>query len=191
MSSIARRRDDEYDDAAPRGSIPEHDRSGALRMPGPRPLPRGGLYVVPDAAYPERRTEALGRRDEANDAARHEVLRRAGIREPRAARAPRPVLGLLPLWLVVYAFLNIGDLVSTHMGLGVGMNEGNPLMAGLLDRFGFAALIGYKGFVVVVVSVGVLLLAKLHPRIAGATVAVCNALVGLAVVINLTQFVLR
>src|SRR5437879_2212865 len=40
----------------------------------------------------------------------------------------------LAIWLVVYALLNVGDLVTTYLGLSLGLREANPLMSGLLVR---------------------------------------------------------
>ncbi len=94
----------------------------------------------------------------------------------------------LTLWLALFVLLNIGDLVSTYLALGVGMREGNPLMSTLLQRYGFWALIVYKLGVIVVVSVGVVLLRRYHPRLAQVTLFVCNALVFAAVFLNLIQF---
>ncbi len=92
------------------------------------------------------------------------------------------------VWLAVYVSLNVGDLASTYVGLHSGLHEGNPLMRTLLDQHGFGALIVYKVIVVVAVAVGLGALYRRHPRLAGVTLAVCNVLVGLAVVANLVQF---
>ena len=95
-----------------------------------------------------------------------------------------PVLALL---IGLFILLNIGDLVSTYVALGIGMREGNPLMSVLLARFGFGALILYKLLVVAVVGIGVVLLRRFHPRLAQITILVCNVLVLLAVVLNVVQ----
>lgn len=94
----------------------------------------------------------------------------------------------LVLWLGLFVLLNIGDLVSTYVALGIGMREGNPLMSSLLQHYGFASLIVYKVAVVVVVGGGVLLLRRYHPRLAQVTLYVCNALVFLAVFLNVLQY---
>jgi hypothetical protein len=91
-------------------------------------------------------------------------------------------------WLGLFVLLNVGDLVSTYLALGMGMREGNPLMSALLQQYGFAALILYKIAVVAVVGIGVWLLRRYHPRLAQVTLFVCNALVFLAVFLNVLQF---
>jgi len=95
---------------------------------------------------------------------------------------------LLVAFLIVYAAINMADLLSTYVGLQHGLHEGNPLMSHLLTNYGFSALIAYKLFVVGIVWGGVLLLRKGHPRIARITVVVCNLLVASAVVLNVVQF---
>lgn len=94
----------------------------------------------------------------------------------------------MAFWIGLFVLLNIGDLVSTYLALGIGMREGNPLMSSLLQHYGFAALILYKVVVVVIVGGGVLLLRRYHPRLAQITLYVCNALVFLAVFLNVLQF---
>ena len=118
-------------------------------------------------------------------------------RAPAPDRAAQPAarsrahLGLLPLWLALFALLNAGDLISTYMGLHGGLREGNPLMGSLLLHYGFVALIVYKVLVVAAVTIGVLLLRRFHRGIAGATVWICNALVLAVVVLNVLQYVAR
>jgi hypothetical protein len=92
------------------------------------------------------------------------------------------------LLLGLFVLLNIGDLISTYVALGVGMREGNPLMSSLLAHYGFVSLIVYKVAVVGVVGGGVLLLQRFHPRLAHVTLWVCNALVFAAVFLNLLQY---
>ena len=104
-----------------------------------------------------------------------------------ATRVRRPGATMV-LLLGLFVLLNIGDLVSTYVALGIGMREGNPLMSTLLAHYGFAALIVYKTAVVTVVGGGVLLLQHFHPRLAHVTLWVCNALVLAAVVLNLLQY---
>jgi hypothetical protein len=94
----------------------------------------------------------------------------------------------MTLLLGLFVLLNIGDLVSTYVALGIGMREGNPLMSSLLQHYGFASLIVYKVAVVVVVGGGVLLLQRFQPRLAHVTIWVCNALVFAAVFLNILQF---
>ena len=94
----------------------------------------------------------------------------------------------LVVFLIVYAAINVADLLSTYVGLQRGLHEGNPLMGHLLASYGFSALIAYKLLVVGVVSCGVLVLRRAHPRVARITVVVCNLLVAGAVVLNLVQF---
>jgi hypothetical protein len=53
--------------------------------------------------------------------------------------------------LAVLIALNIADLVSTHLVLGRGGSEGNPLVAPLIDGLWAAALV--KGLVLVVIAV--------------------------------------
>lgn len=104
-----------------------------------------------------------------------------------ATRARR-VTPTLAIWLAVFVVLNVGDLISTYLALGIGMREGNPLMSTLLARYGFPALIVYKLGVVLVVGVGVILLRRVHPRLAQVTLVVCNVLVFTAVFLNVLQF---
>jgi hypothetical protein len=96
----------------------------------------------------------------------------------------------LVLLLAVFALLNMGDLVSTYVGLHGGLREGNPLMSTLLLHYGFVALIGYKLLVVLAVSAGVFLLRTFHRGIATATIWICNGLVFAVVLLNVLQFVL-
>jgi hypothetical protein len=107
---------------------------------------------------------------------------------PTRARMLTPAL---TFWLVVYALLNVGDLVSTYLGLAAGLREANPLMSGLLMHFGFGALIAYKLVVIVAVVAGAMALFRMHPRAAYLTVHVCNALVFAAVALNVVQMLMR
>jgi hypothetical protein len=106
----------------------------------------------------------------------------------RTRGAVRPSL---VLWLVVYVLLNVGDLVSTYVGLQAGLHEANPLMSGLLAQSGFGALIAYKLVVIVAVVGGAIALLRMHPRAAYLTVHVCNSLVFLAVFLNGAQMLLH
>ncbi len=97
----------------------------------------------------------------------------------------------LPLTMVIgivlYVLLNVGDVLSTWIGLHTGLHEGNPLMSRLLATYGFSALIAYKVAVVVAVSAGVTKLSRSYRRVAMGTLIICNVLVGLAVLLNLLQ----
>ena len=95
---------------------------------------------------------------------------------------------LLTVALALFAILNIADLASTFIGLQHGLREGNPLMSGLLMRFGFGALIAYKFAVIALVSGGVYILHAYHARISLLTITICNALVFAVVLLNLVQF---
>jgi hypothetical protein len=100
----------------------------------------------------------------------------------------RKAVSLAPLGVALFVVLNIADLLSTYVALGIGFHEGNPLMSALLARFGFVALIGYKAAVIAIVCGGVLLLRRPHPRLAGVTLAACNAVVLVAVALNVLQY---
>lgn len=103
--------------------------------------------------------------------------------------APTRVSGRYLITLVaLFALLNAMDLLSTFVGLRHGLHEGNPLMSGLLDRFGFGALIAYKAVVVWAVGLGIRLLHTFHLGLAWATIWICNALVFGVVVLNVTQY---
>lgn len=108
--------------------------------------------------------------------------------KPREARA-RDRGHWLPELLALFAVLNIGDLVSTFIGLAGGMREGNPLMSTLLAHYGFGALIFYKVVVIVAVTAGIYILRAFHTSIATITIWVCNALVFGVVVMNVVQYV--
>lgn len=110
--------------------------------------------------------------------------------EQRAPHGSAQVLKMVIL-LAIFALLNAGDLVSTYAGLHNGMHEGNPLMSGLLGYYGFNGLIGYKIAVILAVSVGVFVLRSFSKGIASATIWVCNALVAVVVILNVTQFLGR
>jgi hypothetical protein len=117
-----------------------------------------------------------------------QALSARAARERAVWRAMSPALAG---WLVVYALLNVGDLVSTYLGLAAGLHEANPLMSGLLTRFGFGALIAYKLVVIVAVVAGAMALFRMHPRAAYLTVHVCNVLVFAAVALNVLQMFIR
>jgi hypothetical protein len=96
----------------------------------------------------------------------------------------------LRLWLGIYMALNLGDLATTYAGIQSGLHEGNPLMRALLMEHGFGSLIVYKVLVVAAVVAGIYMLRRRYPHLAGITLAICNVLVGLAVLLNLTQYMM-
>jgi hypothetical protein len=100
----------------------------------------------------------------------------------------RKAASLAPIGVALFILLNLADLLSTYVALGIGFHEGNPLMSALLARYGFTALIGYKALVIAIVCGGVLLLRRAHPRLAGVTLAACNVVVFAAVTLNVLQY---
>jgi hypothetical protein len=120
------------------------------------------------------------------------VVTSAWRRAQKIREVVRPDLAsrFLPLWLGIFALLNLGDVLSTYIGLHNGMREGNPLMGALLAQYGFIALIGYKLLVVLVVTGGVLLLRSFHASVARVTIGICNVLVLLVVTLNVIQYML-
>jgi hypothetical protein len=98
----------------------------------------------------------------------------------------------IALWtralLVLFAALNIGDLLSTWLDLRAGLHEGNPLMNVLLAQHGFAALILYKVFVIGVVAVVAAAMWRDRPKLVAITLVACNVLVLGAVAINVLQY---
>lgn len=118
------------------------------------------------------------------------VASRARARSRSVVRASAH-LGFLPVLLAIFALLNVGDLLSTYIGLHGGLREGNPVMGSLLMHYGFSALIAYKVLVVVAVSIGVLMLRRFHRAIASATAWICDALVLAVVLLNVLQYVAR
>jgi len=97
---------------------------------------------------------------------------------------------LRALWLpaALYIMLNVGDVVSTYLGLHHGLNEGNPLMGLLLSHDGFVALIAYKVLITMVVLAGLWLLGAWSDRAARVALLICNTLVALVVILNLAQY---
>lgn len=125
-------------------------------------------------------------------AARPFVVARIGARARSLPVAPPKVERFaIPMWLCVFALLNLGDLLSTYAGLHNGMREGNPLVGGMMAQYGFASLIAYKAFVVLAVTFGVLWLRSMHPSVARVTLNICNTLVLIVVLLNVIQFALR
>ena len=119
------------------------------------------------------------------------VARVAASARPLSVARPKVERFAFPRWLCVFALLNLGDLLSTYAGLHNGMREGNPLVGGMMAQYGFASLIAYKAFVVLAVTFGVLWLRSMHPSVARVTLNICNTLVLIVVLLNVTQFVLR
>jgi hypothetical protein len=112
-------------------------------------------------------------------------------KKPHVAVPPQAAGRLIPIWLGLFAVLNLGDVISTWVGLHSGMREGNPLMSTLLAHYGFAALIVYKLLVVLAVVGGVLLLRSFQLSVARVTITICNVLVLLVVMLNVTQYALN
>lgn len=113
---------------------------------------------------------------------------RANAPSPSIARHSATTHGnALVGWLIVFVFLNVGDLLSTYLGLQVGLREANPLMGTLLGVQGFGALIAYKALAVLIVLMGMFFLRNVHQRAAGITLFTCNALIFLAIALNVTQ----
>lgn len=114
-------------------------------------------------------------------------------------QAPRNLTGARPLDLTrrglwyqaaIYVALNLGDVVSTYVGLEHGLSEGNPMMRALLIHDGFAALIVYKVLITLVVLMGLWLLGAWSIRAARVALLVCNTVVALVVLLNVAQFAL-
>lgn len=105
----------------------------------------------------------------------------SSVKEPRVAT--RDVVALL-----TFIVLNFADLISTNLALRHGFIEGNPLMRMLLNTYGFASLVDYKLFVIGTVFLGTIWLSGYHRKLSYTTLLICNALIGLAVVVNLVQF---
>ena len=126
----------------------------------------------------------------------------AAVASPRSPVAVAPPLnpasdqstaaGRLDLWLqaALYVALNLGDVISTYLGLRHGLSEGNPMMRMLLSHDGFGALIAYKIAITVVVLMGLWLLGVWSVRAARVALLICNTLVALVVILNFAQFAL-
>lgn len=67
------------------------------------------------------------------------------------------------LTALVFLLLNIGDAVSTYVGLGRGLSELNPLPAALLARYGLGAMLSAKAFIILGALVLVLALGRRYP----------------------------
>lgn len=80
----------------------------------------------------------------------------------RVARSVREVpevtlnaLRAHPLLLVIFAALQLGDVVSTHLALGVGLPEGNPIPAAVLGVAGEGGMYALKLLAVVLFLVAI------------------------------------
>jgi hypothetical protein len=149
---------------------------------GPASQPNDRLHIAPTQPL---RPYIVGRR-------RQFTAARAAsqAKKSRAVVQPNAAGRLIPIWLGIFILLNLGDVVSTWVGLHSGMREGNPLMSTLLAHYGFAALIIYKLLVVLAVTGGVLLLRSFQLSVARVTITICNVLVLLVVMLNVAQYVL-
>jgi CDP-diglyceride synthetase len=134
----------------------------------------------------------LRHRDAATEAQQRPVV----VRHVRSQAMPHPVVrpraagSYLPWLVALFAFLNAADLFSTFVGLQNGLHEGNPLMASLLTRYGFIALIVYKALVVLAVALGVRVLRSFRLSVAHVTIWICNILVFTVVLLNILQYAL-
>jgi flagellar biosynthesis protein FliP len=97
---------------------------------------------------------------------------RAAVREERLGAVRTR------LWIVVFLFFCVGDLVTTHVGLSMrGVVEAGPVVAPLLREHGLVAMLGLKG-ATVGVAYGV---ARLAPDPQSIGVPLGLALVGVLV----------
>jgi len=53
------------------------------------------------------------------------------------------------VWWVLFIGASVADLVSTYISLGVGFKEDNPVVAALIDSYGFGSFIIFKVFALV------------------------------------------
>jgi hypothetical protein len=82
--------------------------------------------------------------------------------------------------------LNLGDAVSTHIGLAGGIPEGNPVPARLLASGGELAFLGAKFGVAAAVVLVICLLGRRYPRLWHA-ITVTNVVLAVVVVSNVAQ----
>jgi len=108
------------------------------------------------------------------------------------ARAQAQGCARRALWYqaALYVSLNLGDVVSTYLGLRHGLSEGNPLMGTLLTHDGFGALIVYKIAITLAVLAGLWLLSAWNVRATRVALLISNTLVALVVILNFVQFAL-
>ncbi len=67
--------------------------------------------------------------------------------------------------LILFLALQLGDLVSTHIGLSVGMYEANPLASGVLTNAGEGVTYALKLLWVVGILAAVIVLEKRYSHI--------------------------
>ncbi len=89
--------------------------------------------------------------------------------------------------LLLFAMLNALDVLTTRLGLIVGIPEGNPIPAAIIASEGFETFVLVKVVLVLVVCAAPLLLPRFH-RIWMA-IHLGSALIALAVANNLLQIV--
>jgi len=53
------------------------------------------------------------------------------------------------VWWALFIGASVADLVSTYISLGVGFKEDNPVVAALIDSYGFGSFIIFKMFALV------------------------------------------
>ena len=96
----------------------------------------------------------------------------------------------LRAWFLLFLALNIVDLISTFVILQLGMVEGNPLEAFLLQHVGILVVMVLKIILIGLATLGV---DRLANRSADSLDLACNLLIGLSGVVlllftvNLTQ----
>ena len=82
--------------------------------------------------------------------------------------------------------LNLGDAISTHIGLAGGIPEGNPIPARLLANGGQVAFFGVKFAVVAAIVLVICLLGSRYPRLWHA-ITVTNIVLAIVVISNVAQ----
>lgn len=92
--------------------------------------------------------------------------------------------------LLIALVLNLGDALSTHIGLAGGLAEGNPIPAMLLAAGGEWAWIGSKFALVTAVVLMVCLLGRRYPKL-WHTFTVTNVVLLAAVISNSAQILTR
>ena len=85
------------------------------------------------------------------------------------------------VWWVLFIGASVADLVSTYISLGVGFKEDNPVVAALIDSYGFGSFIIFKMFALVFAYSALYYAGQWKPKLhvyipAGAAVAtVCRS----------------
>ncbi len=92
--------------------------------------------------------------------------------------------------LILALLLNLGDVLSTYIGLSGGLPEGNPIPAMLLAKGGQLALFGSKFAVMAVVILMVSLLGSRYPKL-WHTFTVTNVVLLAAVLSNSAHILAR